>query len=79
MSERAAKFDLVRITLTKRELGICPNQIRKMAKRGLAIYGRGRMRFVSRREVEIFIRNDSPFSDAAIDAAADAGAKQLGL
>ena len=53
-----------------------------MAERGLQIYGRGRMRFVSRREVEQFIRNDTPDalpSDAAIDLAADAGARQLGL
>lgn len=81
MNARASKFDLVRITRTKRELDICPNEIRKMAKRGLKIYGQGRMRFVSRREVARFIRNETVAlpSDAAIDAAADAGAKQLGL
>lgn len=81
MNARAIKFDLVRITRTKQEIGICPNQIRKMATRGLKIYGEGRMRFVSRREVARFIRQQTLVlpTDAAIDQAADAGAKQLGL
>jgi hypothetical protein len=49
-------FDLFRLSKSKREVGLAPNTIRGYAKGGLALYRRGRGVFVSRSELEAFIR-----------------------
>jgi hypothetical protein len=50
-------FDLFRLTKSKEVVDLCPNTVRSLHKRGLPFYKSGRAIFVSRTELEAFIRN----------------------
>jgi hypothetical protein len=58
-------FDLFRLTKAKQTVDLCPNTLRKFNRQGLPFYKRGRAVFVSKSELEQFIRNPSAFKLAA--------------
>ena len=49
-------FDLFRIGRSKRIVDLCDNTIRKFIRDGLPCYRRGKAIFISKRELEQFIR-----------------------
>jgi len=49
-------FDLFRLSKSKAAVDICVTTIRKYFKQGLPFYKRGKVVFVSRRELDSFIR-----------------------
>ena len=53
----AASFDLFRLSKSKKVVDISPNTLRAFNGKGLAFYRRGRAVFVSKAELEFFIRN----------------------
>src|SRR5262245_233067 len=62
-------FDLFRITHSKRQVDLATATIRKFIKQGLPVYRRGKSCFVSRRELELFLRD--PKANAQSDRAAE--------
>lgn len=53
----AASFDLFRLSKSKRIVDLCPNTLRKYHAEGLNFYGQGRSVFVSKSELESFIKS----------------------
>lgn len=49
-------FDLFRLSKSKAVVDICPNTLREYSKQGLKFYKRGKAVFVSKTELEQFIR-----------------------
>jgi hypothetical protein len=52
-----ASFDLFRLSKSKQVVDISPNTLREFHRKGLTFYRRGRAVFVSKAELEFFIRN----------------------
>lgn len=59
MSEKSnvTDFDLVRVSKSKEAVDIHPNTLRDYERAGLRIYGSGRQRFFSKKELADFIRH----------------------
>jgi hypothetical protein len=57
--EQETSFDLFRITKAKEVVDLCPNTVRKFFKKGLRHYRRGKAIFVSKSELDAFIRSGS--------------------
>lgn len=49
-------FDLFRLTKSKEAVDICPNSLRSYHAEGLPFYRRGRAVFVSKSDLQAFIR-----------------------
>jgi hypothetical protein len=49
-------FDLFRLTKSKEVVDVCPNTLRAFFKQGLASYRNGKCVFVSKSELNSFIR-----------------------
>jgi hypothetical protein len=60
-SNAASSFDLFRLTKSKSIVDVCSNTLRGYHAQGLPFYKRGRAIFVSKAEVEQFIRNPATF------------------
>lgn len=58
------QFDMFRLSKAKAAVDLCSNSIRGYAKEGLPLYRRGRAVFVSKTELERFIRNPESFQVA---------------
>lgn len=58
-AQAPTNFDLFRITHAKREVNLCANTLREFNREGLAFYKKGRMTFVSKMELDAFIRERS--------------------
>jgi len=58
-SNAGASFDLFRLTKSKGVVDISPNTLRKYFSDGLPCYRRGKATFVSKIELEDFIRRKS--------------------
>lgn len=56
-------FDLFRITKSKEAVDICSNTLREYIKAGLPRYEEGVAVFVSKRELEQFIRREGMFKN----------------
>ncbi len=56
------KFDMFRLTKAKALVDICSITIREYNRQGLPFYRRGRAVFLSRTELDAFIRNPRPFA-----------------
>ncbi len=54
----SAGFDLFRLSKSKAAVDVCPNTLRAYFKEGLPSYRKGKAVFVSRAELEAFIRNN---------------------
>ncbi|GEM_PF-1664715 len=57
-------FDLFRLTKAKATVDVCSNTLREYNRQGLPFYKRGRAVFVSKTELEAFIRNPAGFNPA---------------
>lgn len=55
--QQTGSFDLFRLSKSKVAVDLAPNTLRAYFKDGLNFYKRGRAIFVSRAEVEAYIRN----------------------
>ena len=55
--QQAGSFDLFRLSKSKAVVDVSPNTLRAYFKAGLNFYKRGKAIFVSRAEVDAFIRN----------------------
>jgi hypothetical protein len=55
-NQPTAGFDLVRLSKSKEIVDLVPNTIRAYAKKGLALYRRGKVVFFSKAELELFIK-----------------------
>jgi len=53
--QQNAPFDLFRLSHSKREVGVCPNTLRKFFKEGLPCYKKGKAVFVSRAQFAQFV------------------------
>ncbi len=53
----AGAFDLFRISKSKDVVDICTNTLREYFKQGLPFYRKGKAIFVSKAELDAFIRN----------------------
>jgi hypothetical protein len=53
----AGAFDLFRISKSKGVVDICTNTLREYFKQGLPFYRKGKAIFVSKAELDAFIRN----------------------
>ena len=61
----ATGFDLFRLSKSKQAVDVCPNTLRKFIKRGLPAYHQGKAVFVSRAELDHFIRTNLLTQEAA--------------
>jgi len=61
MNPSDRQFDMFRLTKAKAAVDLCANTIRGYATQGLPLYRRGRAVFVSKTELERFIRNPESF------------------
>jgi hypothetical protein len=57
MQKNSQSFDLFRLTKSKEQVDVHPNTIRKYHKCGLQFYKVGRAVFVSKSELDAFIRS----------------------
>jgi hypothetical protein len=55
--EPQGTFDLFRLSKSKDEVDLCSNTLRGYFKKGLPFYKKGKAIFVSKSELEQFIRN----------------------
>lgn len=62
MNTSEIQFDMFRLTKAKKAVDLCANTIRQYAKMGLPLYRRGRAVFVSKMELQEFIRNPEAFA-----------------
>lgn len=53
---RPVNFAMFRLTKSKAEVGISPNTLRSYNRQGLNFYRRGKCVFISRAELETFIK-----------------------
>lgn len=53
----APKSDLFKLTRSSDEVGLCPNTLRTLFRKGLPHYRLGRLVLVSRSEVESFVKS----------------------
>jgi hypothetical protein len=53
---KPVNFAMFRLTKSKVEVGLSPNTLRAYNRQGLAFYRRGKCVFISRAELENFIR-----------------------
>ncbi len=65
MNASERQFDMFRLNKAKAAVDLCPNTIRAYANEGLPIYRRGRAVFVSKTELQDFIRNPESFKESA--------------
>ena len=56
MQNTALQFDLFRLTKSKEIVDLASNTIRAYAKQGLPLYKRGKAVFISKTELEQFIK-----------------------
>ena len=56
---QAAGFDLFRLSKSKQMVDICSNTLRAYNKAGLPFYRQGKAVFVSRAELDAFIRSNA--------------------
>jgi hypothetical protein len=68
VTETPQSFDLFRLTKSKAAVDLAPNTLRKFNAQGLAFYRRGRAVFVSKAELETFIRVGPAAFKAALAA-----------
>lgn len=59
-------FDLVRITRTKQEIGIATSTVRQYVDQGLRLYKCGKAAFVSKAELEAWIKTQSRIADGSM-------------
>ena len=52
-----ANFDLFRLSKSKQVVDLAPNTIRALNRKGLPIYRNGRIAFVSKSELEAFLKS----------------------
>lgn len=52
-------FDLFRLTRSKDVVDVCANTLRTYHKQGLPFYRNGKAVFISKRELEVFIRTSA--------------------
>ena len=64
MNATERQFDMFRLTKAKAAVDLCANTIRDYSRHGLPLYRRGRAVFVSKTELEQFIRNPESFAKA---------------
>ena len=64
--EPAGSFDLFRLSKSKAAVDLAPNTLRAYFKDGLNFYKRGKAIFVSRAEVDAYIRKGSQPAGAPI-------------
>lgn len=50
-------FDLFRLSKGKQIVDVCPNTLRSYTARGLPVYRQGKACFISKSELDAFIRN----------------------
>lgn len=62
MNTSETQFDMFRLTKAKKAVDLCANTIRQYATMGLPLYRRGRAVFVSKMELQEFIRNPDTFT-----------------
>lgn len=58
---QGASFDLFRLSKAKQIVDVCPNTIRDYFRRGLPKYTQGKAIFISKHELESFIRDPASF------------------
>lgn len=55
--DERGSFDLFRLSHSKECVDLAPNTLRKFNRQGLNFYRKGKTVFVSRRELEVFIKS----------------------
>jgi hypothetical protein len=61
-------FDMFRLSKSKAAVDVAPNTLRDYASKGLPFYRRGRCVFISKMELQQFIRNPGAFTPPPPDA-----------
>jgi len=56
-ASESASFDLFRLSKSKQVVDLAPNTIRALNRKGLPIYRNGRIAFVSKSELEAFLKS----------------------
>ena len=61
VKESPQNFDLFRLTKSKATVDLAPNTLRAYHDQGLPFYRRGKAVFISKSELDAFIRNPAAF------------------
>jgi len=64
MNDNEKNFDLFRLSKSKSTVDLCSNSLREYNRNGLPFYRRGRAVFVSKMELDQYIRNPDAFKPA---------------